>query len=98
MDSKNVGLGLRQALDNASPLPESSNKKSGYMLYIKPSRSIIDTTDPSTEFFLGSSVLIHKAQATQKNCMHVIIYHHPELLFRNIILSRVLTCLVDEEP
>lgn len=65
MVSKSVDFCLSEALKNTSPLLASRTENSGYMLYTKPCRSIIDTTDPSTEFFLVSSVLINEVQASQ---------------------------------
>lgn len=43
MGSEKIGLGLRDALKNASSLPVTMTKNSGYMLYSEPSWSIIYT-------------------------------------------------------
>lgn len=64
-DSKDIGFGLKEALNNASPLPASMTENSGYMLYTELSGSVTYITDPSSEFFFGSFVLIHDAQAAQ---------------------------------
>ena len=65
VDSKGIGFGLKEALKNASPLPASKTENSGFMLYTELSGSVTYTADPSSDFFLGSFVLTHDAQAAQ---------------------------------